>query len=278
MITFKEIGRHGRLGNQLFQIALLKIVSIKTGHDIILPKDTNERNHHGQNCLLGNFKLKTIKYGNPIIKYKYDERKDWDYDERIFTVPDNTDFFGYFQNPKYYTPYRNELMEEFKLIDEIENKVNKILKNYKKNTVSLHIRRGDMTDGTNPDFCSWANDISENSIISKYYKTALSLIPEDSVVFLFTGGSRFDNTNNSDIEWCKKFLKDDRIIYVDFLNDIESFALMKICNYNITSFISSFSWWASFLNENKNIIAPLNFYPHSNLEVENYYPKYWKLI
>jgi hypothetical protein len=276
MITFKEIGRYGRLGNQLFQLAILKVVSLKTGYDIILPKDTSYRNHHGQNCLLNNFNFKTITYGDPIIKYSYLEKSDWNYDERIFTVPDNTDFFGFFQNSKYYTSYQDELIEEFQLINKIEEKINSVLEKYN-NTVSLHVRRGDMTDGTNPSLSNWANDTSENSIVINYYKKALSLIPQDSTVFLFTGGSR-NNENQNDLEWCKQNFKDDRIVFIDFLNDIECFALMKRCNYNITSFISTFSWWASFLNKNKNVIAPINFYPNSNIEIENFYPKYWKLI
>jgi hypothetical protein len=277
MITFNEIGRYGRLGNQLFQVAILKVVSIKRGYDIILPKNVNLRNHHGQNCLLKNFKFKSITYGDPIIKYLFSEKSDWNYDEDVFLIPDNTNFFGFFQNPKYYTPYQDDLIEEFQLIYEIENKIDHILEKYKNHTVSLHVRRGDMTDGTNPSDAKWANDISENSIIINYYKKALTMIPEDSTIFLFTGGSRVTD-NKNDYEWCRENFKDNRIIFVDFLNDIESFALMKRCNYNITSFVSSFSWWASFLNKNKNIIAPLNFYPSRNISINDFYPTNWTLI
>jgi|LakMenEpi03Aug12_release.lakeMendotaPanAssembly.Ray.scaffolds.fasta_scaffold122143_4 hypothetical protein len=277
MITFSNIGNYGRLGNQLFQIALLKVVSLKTGYDIVLPKDTNRRNHHGQNCLLNNFKFKTIKYGDPVIKYSFSEKSDWKYDERVFKVPDNTDFLGFFQNRKYYTSFQDEIIEEFELIDKIEEKIDAVLEEYKNNTVSLHVRRGDLTDGTNPSQAVWGNDVSQNSIVVNYYRNALSLIPQDSTIFLFTGGSRY-NDNQNDIKWCKQNFKDNRIIFVDFLNDIESFALMRRCKYNITSFISSFSWWASFLNKNKNVIAPLNFYPDFNIEVDDYYPKYWNLI
>jgi hypothetical protein len=277
MITFSNIGNYGRLGNQLFQVAILKVISLKTGYDIVLPRNINERHHHGQNSLLPLFDFKSIKYGDPTIRYLYEEKSNWDYDERVFTVPDNTDFFGFFQNQKYYTPYQNELIEEFQLIYEIQEKINTILKQYKNNTVALHVRRGDLSDGSNTGETVWANDTSENSIVLNYYKKALSIIPEDSTVFLFTGGSRFNDTRD-DFRWCKENFKDDRIVFVDFLNDIESFCFMKSCNYNITSFISSFSWWASFLNKNKNVIAPMNFYPNFDLEIEKYYPNYWKLI
>jgi len=49
MITFHELGRAGRLGNQLYQYALLKGVSVKTGHPIHLP-DLSKRVWHGQQC------------------------------------------------------------------------------------------------------------------------------------------------------------------------------------------------------------------------------------
>ena len=56
MITFQQLGNYGRLGNQLFQYALLKSVSLKTNNQIILPTDFFNRNWHNQKCLLNCFK------------------------------------------------------------------------------------------------------------------------------------------------------------------------------------------------------------------------------
>jgi len=58
MITNFQLGQNGRLGNQLFQYAVLRAVSLRSGFESTIP-DINSRNWHGQNCLLGNFNLKS---------------------------------------------------------------------------------------------------------------------------------------------------------------------------------------------------------------------------
>jgi len=177
MISFSHLGEYGRLGNQLFQYAILKSVQNKTGFEIVLPKDINVRNWHGQQCLMGNFKLPSCTYGNLDIKNYFHEKQ-----------------------------------------------------------------LGDVSDGTNPTDTQWSNDFSEGSVLYNYYTNALKEIPTDSTILLFTGGSR-KNVLESDIDWCKRHFKDERIVFVEGFNDIETFSLMKSCDYNITSFASTFSWF-----------------------------------
>ena len=55
MIIFPEIGRHGRLGNQMFQLATMKALALETNTECYLPNDLDEREHHGQKCLLNHF-------------------------------------------------------------------------------------------------------------------------------------------------------------------------------------------------------------------------------
>jgi len=38
MITFSRLGRYGQLGNQMFQYATLKAISLKRGHVLKLPR------------------------------------------------------------------------------------------------------------------------------------------------------------------------------------------------------------------------------------------------
>lgn len=277
MITFKDIGKCGRLGNQLFQIAILKTIALKKGYHILLPFEALERCYDGQKSLLPNFVFKTIKFGEPNFIHTYNEKADWFYDENIFNIQDNTNFAGYFQNPKYFIPFREQLIEEFQLAEEIEFKIQTFLKRFNNNTVSLHIRRGDYSDGSIPSNSWWSNDLQQNSILNSYYSKAFQQIPSDSTIFLFTGGSK-NNDNTQDLQWCKNYFKDERIIFVDFLSDIESFALMKSCDYNITSFVSSFTWWSAFLNKNNNVVAPLNYHPTSNLHISDLCPLNWKFV
>lgn len=285
MITFSQIGLHGRLGNQLHQYALLKAVSERTGHKIYLPHGLNFRNWHGQQCMLENFKLTSANYEDIEIRHRYIEHGYRIYDEGVFNVPSNTDFFGHFEHKNYANDIRDILLDEFQIKNEIENKIQSILAQYSKPTVSLHIRRGDLLDAPDSD-SAWSRSFGLDSIYGKYYGTALSLVPQDCVIFVFSGGARLGGDalkarNLSDLNWCKKHFVDSRAIFVEDLNDIETFCLMKSCTYNITSYGSTFSWWASFLNKNQNIIAPKVFFPtdfYKNLSTDQFYPSTWQLI
>jgi len=284
MITFSTLGANGRLGNQLFQYSILKYISINTDYEIRLPHSIFNNVHHGQKCMLNNFKLKSCVFLNEIkTKYVFSEDGFFDslnkreYDTSLLNINDDTDLMGFFQNPKYYQTIRNELIDEFEINDSIKIKINDLIKDIKKPLVSLHVRRGDLSDNTNPIDYNWANDFSENSIQYRYYSQALSLIPKDCKIILFTGGSRLNN-NKNDYDLCKKIFTDNRLIFLEDLNDIETFYLMSICNYNITSFSSTFSWWASFLNKNNNIIAPKIYYPTIPMDSNKIYPTNWHLI
>ena len=65
MITFTQLGNLGRLGNQLFQYALLKSISLKTNKEIVLPSSVKENVWHSQKYLLGNFNL-SCEYSNNV--------------------------------------------------------------------------------------------------------------------------------------------------------------------------------------------------------------------
>jgi hypothetical protein len=284
MITFSQIGSLGRLGNQLFQYAILKKISLETNYDIELPFSILQNIHHGQKCLLNNFKLPSCKFKNDVkVKNIFIEKGFYEninyrnFDEKLFQLPDDTDLIGFFQNVEYYESIKKELIHEFELQNVIQNKIKSILTEFKRPIVSLHIRRGDVSDNTNPIDYEWSNRFDENSTQYKYYTKALQLIPDNSTILLFTGGSR-ENNIIKDYEWCEKYFTDKRIKTIKDLNDIETFCLMSNCDYNITSFASTFSWWASFLNPNNKIIAPKKYYPTIEIEFNKIYPNDWTLI
>ena len=283
MITFNQLGSYGRLGNQLFQYAILKSVSIKTGYEIMLPENVYNRTWHGQKCPLDNFILKSAKLGNvnvsnhfnePTVDMILDGKR---FHSKVYDIKDNTNFLGWFQSPKYYEDIKNELIDEIQLKNKFVNYANEYLSKFNNTTVSLHVRRGDVSDGTNKG-CEWANDFSENSIQFKYYSKVLSLIPKDSTILLFTGGNR-NNHLKSDLEWCKEKFNDDRIIFVEELDEIRTFALMTKVDINIMGFKSTFSWWGSFLNKNSVVYAPKNFNPtRMDIGPELVYPSDWIIV
>ena len=56
MFFFPEIGRAGRLGNQLFQVAAIKALALRNKSEAYLPDDIDTRVTHGQSSLLKYFK------------------------------------------------------------------------------------------------------------------------------------------------------------------------------------------------------------------------------
>ena len=87
MITFLELGRWGRLGNQLFQYAALKSLSIDKGYEIKLPKNLYNHSWHGQKCLLTEFNLECEYLNeNDKILYQYHE-PDWRNYDNDFLCP-----------------------------------------------------------------------------------------------------------------------------------------------------------------------------------------------
>jgi hypothetical protein len=278
MITFNNLGVQGRLGNQLFQYALLTAVAIKTKNKIVLPEDLFEKTWHGQKCLLNNFKLPSLNFSSKTDFKIYKEKEWMQFDKNVFEINENIDFDGFFQNINYFYDIKEEVQKEFAMKDCVENKINSILKNFQNTKVSLHVRRGDCSDGTNPDLAKVANDFSNNSLQYQYYDKALKLLPKKSTIFLFTGGSRTKNDYSEDLLWCQKHFEDERIIFINDLTDIESFCFMKNCDINILSFASTFSLWASYLNKSQDCIAPHHFYPHININLNNLFFPNWTVL
>jgi hypothetical protein len=65
MFVFPEIGRCGRLGNQMFQVAALKALALKNKSQAYIPDDLYNRTHDGQESL-----LKFFKHEIPFISSK----------------------------------------------------------------------------------------------------------------------------------------------------------------------------------------------------------------
>lgn len=128
---------------------------------------------------------------------------------------------------------------------ELKNKKNiiPILNKIKKEqSVSIHIRRGDLLK------------LKNSFILQKeYYIKAINYL--DKILkkpsyYIFS----------DDIEWCKKnfrFLKNKK--FIKNLSPSEDLELMRSCKHNILA-NSTFSWWAGYLNRNdKKIIIQPNY-------------------
>jgi hypothetical protein len=149
---------------------------------------------------------------------------------------------GYFQSEKYFIDYRDELLELFKptkeIDDYIEQKYGKILN---RKTCSLHVRHG--------DYLQLSNHHPPCSI--QYYIESIKKFDNNTLFIVFS----------DDISWCKSVFKGDNFFFIEGEEDYIDLYIMSKCLDNIIA-NSSFSWWGSWLNPNKNkkIISPLKWF------------------
>ncbi len=291
MITFTQLGQLGRLGNQLFQYAVARAVSLEKGYELKIP-DFEGVVWHNQICLLNNFNINCENLTlNDYYKItnRYIETNHSRFYKDVFDVPDNTDLYGFFQNYQYFSKFEKEIRSDFELSDSLKEHAEKYIKNLKEKNeeiVSLHFRRGDNIDGTSSEYSDYygkGDKLSKDSLFGQYFFKALENFKDKKYKFLvFSGGSRKGiNHNQGDVEWCKNNLNDDRFMFSEGNSDMEDFAIMKNCDHNLTTHMTSFGWWAAFLNENPNkiVVAPKNYTVPDDGRVEyGFYPKTWRIV
>jgi hypothetical protein len=293
MICFTELGSHGRLGNQLFQYAALKSLGLEKEYEVKIPNPFTKY-WHGQPCLLSEFNIECSFLDNNDIKkinYNYQEKNHIEYDSNFFNLKDNTNLFGFFQNTKYFSKFekqiRKELSPKQEYIEKAKQKISKLkekLNGYE--IVSIHLRRGDNTDGTNKgtEFSKIFGDKQEldyNSPYFLYLKEAKQIFKNKKVKFLvFTGGSR-SYDNKEDIDWCKKNLVGNEYIHNIASSTVDDFSLMSVCDHNINCPGTSFGWWSAYINQNptKIVVAPKQYmHPDDHRAKLGFYPNSWIII
>ena len=241
MVTFEKLGRNGRLGNQLFQIAATIGYSIK--HELKTNIPTWFCSYTQKN--MSNYFKNKINQTDGRIYFDFVYREiSFDYYEIEYRNNLKVNLDGYFQSEKYFENCKEEIRFYFTPDDEV---LEKIKKKYKKsligNTCSVHIRRGDYVNHPVHGVCD-----------ANYYISSMELIKSKKNIDNFLIFS-------DDIEWCKKNIIGDNISYIENNMDIEDLFLISLCNNHIIS-NSSFSWWGSWLcnYEDKIIIAPRRWF------------------
>jgi hypothetical protein len=280
----------GGLGNQLFQYAAG--LSLARHHGVPVKVDVNElkqpdeligtlRNYELQHLLappqIANpQEIHSLTKSNVIINYFrktlpsfrriiYNEKR-FEFDPNFFKAGKNIYLKGYRQSEKYFHSISKEIHATFQLkptltgnIADFANAINK------KESVSVHIRRGDYNNSAVNDYHGIASE--------SYYQQAI-----DRLICSLENPSFYVFSDN--IDWIKQNLQ--FAGQVEFVSGsiskthYEDFYLMSRCKHNIIA-NSSFSWWAAWLNSNpdKKIIAPLKWFNNAPYNTSDLIPKDW---
>jgi hypothetical protein len=228
MVTYRQLGKNGRLGNQLFQFAAAYSHAKNLGVDCGFIDIPFEK------ALAKPLPVKRIFDSYPTGVF-YSEPK---FSYREIPKIKNLDLFGYYQSEKYFHKYTEEIRELLKPNEVLSSYVKT---NYKENSCSIHVRRGDYLNY--PDI--------HPVVTAEYIMKAVSYVGKDKFFFVFS----------DDIQWCKNHLSEIKNIVFISGTELEDFFLQSALDNHIIC-NSSFSWWAAWLNENKTkkIVAPTNWF------------------
>lgn len=285
----------GGLGNQMFQYAAARVLSVKHNTrlklDLSFFKDNNadrrrtqrkyELNVFQHQAVIASefelmayekiakfnviLKLKRIIPFLPIIQAFYEPH--FHYSVEIEKVSNNTILDGYWQSEKYFAGFENLIRDDF-LFSRSHDHQNKIFADEISscNAVSIHVRRGDYI--SNPDV------VLQHPVCDiGYYRKAIDVITgkvTSPVFYIFT----------DDYDWAREnFLFN---LPIKFINhnkgnkNFEDMWLMSLCKHHILA-NSSFSWWGAWLNadEDKIVIAPRIWFKDNSINTDDLIPEKW---
>ena len=282
----------GGLGNQLWQYAFARNLSIQLNKKLILdtsfydnplidlPKgfkakfELNKFNLHKDVLIQNNIYHHSYRFYKYFLRYLPNKLKNFFFNQTNFKIyhfifEDNffkkkklnfkklkngsSYFIGYWQSIDNFIKNSKKIKNELKI-----KKQSLTLKNYlnniKNNHVAIHIRGGDMKIEKNykhPDIL--------------YYKKILNKLFKKNMRFEF-------HIFTDDIVFAKKILKKLNLIKYKIISskkifkDLDEFYLMQNYKFLVIS-RSTFSWWSSFLlNDKKRIIfAPRIWYQNNTM-------------
>lgn len=235
MITNLSIGRYGRFGNMLFQIAAVIGIARKSGQEYGFPPIMNydhaEKFGSKEDCDLEKY----FKYPFPRLQKApaeyYERPYAWGYHD-IYLPKGDWALSGHFQSDKYFRDCMDEVRYVLTMRSECQFQ--------SEPPVAIHVRRGDYDDMYHP------------RIQGEYYHAAIAKFPKGTRFMVFS----------DDPDDARRMLGSSPLFTYQTGNDyIRDFTIMKACSGFITA-NSSFSLMAAILSTypGKQIICPRTWF------------------
>ncbi|EMR00859.1 alpha-1,2-fucosyltransferase [Cesiribacter andamanensis] len=266
----------GGLGNQLFQYAVGKQLSVKNNIPLKiddswlrLPDARKYRLQFFQieeplaspqevERFVGPYESQSLyarlyrKVQNMLPRHRrryFQESGFWAYEPELMRIRSQVFLEGFWQHHAYFTRLHPQVLEALQLREEYRQEPYAVLDQIREDaaSVSLHIRRGDyVSDPYNLQFFG--------VMPLSYYQQAVAYMQEQlhaPTFYIFS----------DDLDWARAHLKlQAPMVFVDIEGGRKEYLeleAMRLCRHNILA-NSSFSWWGAYLNTNphKRVIAP----------------------
>lgn len=274
-VMCKTLGRMGRLGNQMFQYALLLGVAKRTGLIPTLPYENKSTNQYTNLQLDELFNIAVADCSKmkakTTIREPYNDIRYLPRIESLQYAEGNIDFHGYYQSEKYFKHAEAEVRNAFVFKNPAwMDSARALVEAGRANSdtckvVSLHVRRGDYIK------------LPLNFPFSeKYYERAMESITQK------LGGRAHFIIASDDVPWCKQFFPSlSRFGTFSYTSGsiVDDLAMMRCTDHCIIS-NSSFSWWGAWLNETpgKQVLAPNPWFGPKGPRGHDLYAEGWTII
>jgi len=247
MVTYLNLGKYGRLGNQLFEIAGTIGMAIKSGHEFGFPQWINHdhatRFHSGEDINVQDYFKNPLPAVVPGEYRVYNIR--WGYWN--VTVPDGVTIEGHMQSEKYFAHCSGRIRHYFEL-----KKLSDMV--IPDNAIAIHVRLGDYDNAYHP------------RLDMKYYGKALRDFPLNYKWYVFSD----DPAIARRMFGCNAEYIEDNHYMVDF------YLMTQFKNFIIGN--STYSWWPAWLN-GKIVYAPLYWFgPAAKVTAKDIYCDGWIII
>lgn len=251
----------GGLGNQMFQIAHAICQGWKHNVEVCFSPTSFTPNQGNPPTNYLNNIFKKINFSGKRGETIICGEKSWNKPDLDFDPKKSIEFYGYFQGSHNFLDFSDKIVDLFSPEEDFLEKFQKLYPDFdSKNSISVHIRRGDYQR---------FSDVHGIIDIS-YIEHCLSKCNPNKQIFIFT----------DDKLWAKNTFQTQKYTVVENLQDYEEIWAISLCSTNIMS-CSSFSWWGSFLNKNekKKVFVPNKWFgPSGPHPYENIYEKNWEQI
>ncbi|MCE5340857.1 MAG: alpha-1,2-fucosyltransferase [Planctomycetaceae bacterium] len=277
MIVIKLLGG---LGNQMFQYALGRQLSLKLNTELKIdlsefrtyPLRQYELNFFGinENFIereeLNRLKKKYFKWFS-ANSYMVVKEKSFLFEPEILSLSGNLMLKGYWQSYRYFDRIPETLRKDFSLKQPFSRPYQLLTEEIcNSNSVSVHIRRGDYIQNKITNQYHGVCNL-------QYYLDAANFIAQkinDPVFYVFS----------DDHDWLKSNFvipfKFKLIAGIEKQTSQQDMILMSNCKHHIIA-NSTFSWWAAWLNPNpqKIVIAPLKWFAGARNKTDDLIPIDW---
>ncbi len=256
------LGREGRLGNQLFQYAFLRLTAERLGVSFYCPAWIGDE--------IFDLRDKDQRAEEPLsITSEY--RQVWEspgFVKESLEVADGTNIRGYFQSARHY-PDPDLVRSWFRWRPDVVEPVHKRYRDLDfSKALGMHLRFG--------DFFRPHQYLSYYSPSSQYYRTALETVSSAEQVLVFSDEPAKAKS------WLKWSLKGSlrEVSFVQGNEGWEDLYLMTQCRHMVCS-ASTLCWWGAWLNPGagSTVIAPQEgpFHPAHSLKNPDFWPEDWIL-